>query len=515
MAGFYEYQLLLLTGVCIAVLLFERYVASAKKPPATARKDTGELEDTLENGQAAGIAPAVGNGVTGARGPALQALMQKYLIVYAIVMGADWLQGPYVYSLYRQQYAFSERIVAVLFVTGFVSAGLFAPLVGVWADQYGRRRLCLLFCITYTLTCALLLFPYLPLLFLGRVLGGISTSILFSAFESWLVSASTSAALQSEDLSSIMGRATLVNGFVATGAGIFSNKLVEWNAEGFRSPFIASGCLLTLAWFVIRGTWTENYGGAGAPSADTDIFQIKRLGSAWGIVTADPVLLVLGLTQTIFEGSMYLFVFIWVPTLQESSPDASALPLGYIFSAFMVSMMLGSLLYTFVTAHWSRPRAHPATCRLRVHRVHRQHHRRRERFTTDPPREALLARTGAGGNPWAEHLKFWAFCAFEACVGMYYPVQGMLRGSLIANEHRATVSALFRVPLNVFVVFSLLTGVSSARNLVLTACAIVLAISSITTAAVIIPRIEAPPDHPHRQSRFPKNTIPDPTHTDH
>ncbi len=24
---------------------------------------------------------------------------------------------------------------------------------------------------------------------------------------------------------------------------------------------------------------------------------------------------------------------------------------------------------------------------------------------------------------------------------MYYPVQGMLRGSLIANEHRATVSA--------------------------------------------------------------------------
>ncbi|KAA1474489.1 DUF791-domain-containing protein [Dentipellis sp. KUC8613] len=508
MAGFYESQLLLLTGICIAVLLFERYVASAKKPPSIARKDTGELDDTLENGQAAGGAPAVGNGVAGARGPALRALMQKYLIVYAIVMGADWLQGPYVYSLYRQQYAFSERIVAVLFVTGFVSAGLFAPLVGVWADQYGRRRLCLLFCVTYTLTCALLLVPYLPLLFLGRVLGGISTSILFSAFESWLVSASTSAALHSEDLSSIMGRATLVNGFVATGAGIFSNKLVEWNAGGFRSPFIASGCLLTLAWFVIRGTWTENYGGAGAPSADTDIFQIKRLGSAWGIVTADPVLLVLGLTQTIFEGSMYLFVFIWVPTLQESSPNASALPLGYIFSTFMVSMMLGSLFYTFITAHWSRP----APIRLHARSASIASIASTAGVASDPPLilhaklsslvcavsalafAACVHAGSAGGNPWAEHLKFWAFCAFEACVGMYYPVQGMLRGSLIANEHRATVSALFRVPLNVFVVFSLLTGVSSARNLVLTACAIVLAISSITTAAVIIPRIEAMPD---------------------
>lgn len=50
-------------------------------------------------------------------------------------VGADWLQGPYVYSLYREQYGFPEQTVALLFVTGFVSAGLFAPLVGVWADQ--------------------------------------------------------------------------------------------------------------------------------------------------------------------------------------------------------------------------------------------------------------------------------------------------------------------------------------------------------------------------------------------
>ena len=50
-------------------------------------------------------------------------------------LGADWLQGPYVYSLYREQYELPERMVAVLFVTGFMSAGVTAPLVGVWADQ--------------------------------------------------------------------------------------------------------------------------------------------------------------------------------------------------------------------------------------------------------------------------------------------------------------------------------------------------------------------------------------------
>jgi len=43
-----------------------------------------------------------------------------------------------VYLLYREQYELPERMVAVLFVTGFMSdgsAGVTAPLVGVWADQ--------------------------------------------------------------------------------------------------------------------------------------------------------------------------------------------------------------------------------------------------------------------------------------------------------------------------------------------------------------------------------------------
>jgi MFS transporter, MFS domain-containing protein family, molybdate-anion transporter len=53
------------------------------------------------------------------------------------------------------------------------------------------------------------------------------------------------------------------------------------------------------------------------------------------------------------------------------------------------------------------------------------------------------------------------------------------------------LSALFRVPLNVFVVVALMTGVSSAREAVLTTCAVVLAISSLTTAFIVIPRVDA------------------------
>lgn len=41
-----------------------------------------------------------------------------------------------------------------------------------------------------------------------------------------------------------------------------------------------------------------------------------------------------------------------------------------------------------------------------------------------------------------EHMRFWIFCVFELCVGIYYPVQGMLRGRLVSDEHRATVNHL-------------------------------------------------------------------------
>ncbi|KAJ7785333.1 hypothetical protein DFH07DRAFT_948411 [Mycena maculata] len=452
---FYEFQLLWLSIGCLVALIADRQASKSRQ--RLAAKDS--REERAEGGMSgAGSASA------------LAALTRQYLLVYAIVMGADWLQGPYVYSLYREQYNFPERIVAILFVTGFVSAGLAAPLIGVWADQHGRKRLCLVFCATYTAACLCILVPFLPILLIGRVLGGISTSILFSAFESWLISAATSHALPQADLSTIMGRATLVNGLVATGAGVFSNQLVGVTGS-FAAPFVASGGLLIVAWGVIRGTWLENYGGGGGAGDKADPFQIQRLKIALRIVQEDPRLLVLGLTQTCFEGSMYLFVFLWVPSLQEASL-MGLLPLGYIFSSFMLSMMLGSIVYTFLSA------ASPESS-IMTH----------AKLSSTVCAVSSLALAVSVTQP-DERMRFWAFCVFEACVGMYYPVQGMLRGALIANEHRATLSSLFRVPLNIFVVVSLLTGVSSARSAVLTASSLMLAFSSIMTGAFIVSRVE-------------------------
>ncbi|TRM63397.1 hypothetical protein BD626DRAFT_431137 [Schizophyllum amplum] len=489
--NFYEFNLILLSGFCLCWLLIERRVASNKRHAKDKTKD--DHHDTLEqHGRGGKLTKPVG----------AESLEKQYLLVYAIVMGADWLQGPYVYSLYRDEYGFPERIVAILFVTGFLSAGLAAPWVGAWADTYGRKRICLAFCVSYAASCVLIQFPLLPVLFAGRVLGGLSTSILFSAFESWLVSAAGQHGVTQGDLSGIMGRATLLNGFVATAAGVVSDQLVQIGTKSseaaheghgaYRAPFVASGMLLVIAWMVIGATWGENFGGSASAAASG---ETKKLIQAWKIVSKDPVLLTLGLTQTCFEGSMYLFVFLWVPSLQEARAPGppEPLPLGYIFSSFMVSMMLGSQLYSTVVEHLLPPPPPAAQAAAE----------RDTKAVTNDPSLTLHAKLSsvvcalsalalaASVSSDSARVRFWAFCALEACVGMYYPVQGMLRGSLIQDDVRATLSSLIRVPLNVFVVVSLVAGASSARYAVLTASAVALAFSSLMTGAVIVKKADA------------------------
>ncbi|EJC97636.1 DUF791-domain-containing protein [Fomitiporia mediterranea MF3/22] len=484
--SFYETQLAVLAAFCILAVLFERRQAAKKnEKPGGHAKSLSQAANAAENGTT--------NGSLGwKRSSSASALSRQYLIVYGIVMCADWLQGPYVYSLYREQYDLPERIVASLFVTGFLSGGLTAPIVGAWADQHGRRRICQAFCVTYTLSCVAILFNSLPILYTGRILGGISTSILFSAFESWLVSSANNQGVEQSELSSIFGRATLVNGFVAFSAGIVSNKIVG-TFETFAAPFIASGMLLVLGWVAIKSLWGENFGNGGGKEVYSDPFQLKRLGQAWSIVRNDPTLLTLGLTQTCFEGSMYLFVFAWVPALQESSRPDEVLPLGYIFSAYMVSMMLGSLFYTAAASLAITPSNSP-----NLKASSSGNDASDNSLTLHAKLSSLVCTLGAMALAVSVttadvRYRFWAFCLFEACVGVYYPVQGMLRGSLISNDHRATLSSLFRVPLNVFVVTALMTGVSSARLYVFAGCAFVLATSAIMTGLVVVPRTENVP----------------------
>lgn len=150
-------------------------------------------------------------------------------------------------------------------------------------DLSGRKRLCMVFCLIYTSGCMFIQFPILSSLFFGRFLGGIGTAIMFSSFESWLVTSANNLTLSSRDLSTIFGRASFLNSVTAALAGVASNKLVE-STDSFATPFMASGALLLLAWIIIASLWSENYGAAG--STRSEVLDLGRLAAAWNIVQA-------------------------------------------------------------------------------------------------------------------------------------------------------------------------------------------------------------------------------------
>ena len=86
--SFYKYQLILLTVICVVLIVFERYLKSKKSPPDHFKDH--KVEETIEDGDGHSVlqtngAAALTSNVS--RAGALQTLMRKYLLVYAIVMG--------------------------------------------------------------------------------------------------------------------------------------------------------------------------------------------------------------------------------------------------------------------------------------------------------------------------------------------------------------------------------------------------------------------------------------------
>lgn len=146
---------------------------------------------------------------------------------------------------------------------------------------------------------------------------------------------------------------------------------------------------------------------------------------------------------------MYIFVFLWTPSLRAvASRSSTPLPYGIIFANFMASMMLGSYIFYelagIVVSH----------SQLII----------------------WVFAVGAGAlfvtvYVKDEYITFYAFCVFEACLGIYFPVMGTLKGMVVEDGQRASVYGILRIPLNMVVVVALsLVGKEERDNLFIFCC---------------------------------------------
>lgn len=365
---------------------------------------------------------------------ALSKLQRTYLVVYLCAMLADWLQGPFVYALY-QSYGISREDNAALFVAGFGSSAVFGTFIGSLADKHGRRNFAALYCILYFVSCLTKHVNAFSVLMLGRVTGGIATSLLFSVFDAWLVSEHNTRNLSAE-LGGSFSLAFFGNSIVAILAGelgqIMANlqpltPLVgQVHYGGYTGPFDTADVCLLICLVLMMTLWSENFGQSSKEAASDD----SGMQGAFTAICESPAILLCGLVCSLFESAMFIFVFNWTPLLMEDGqPDP---PFGHIFAGFMIMSMLGSRLFSLATQFASIEQigfgtlCMAAACHIAV-----------------VMSEMVVTR-------------LFAFLIFEMCVGLYFPMMGTMKGKIVPESRRSTIYNLYRVPLNAIVVCTLL-----------------------------------------------------------
>jgi MFS family permease len=333
----------------------------------------------------------------------------------------DWLQGPYVYALYSN-YHFTKQQIGVLFIVGFGSSMVFGVLIGSLTDRYGRKLSCLAYCFTYILSCATKHSSNFNILLFGRLLGGAAYSILFTSFDSWLISEHNKKAFPAEWLNQTFQYATICNGVTAIAAG----QLGSWVRDYFDSlvaPFDAAIVFLTIAAVVIFFNWNEN---CGVSSGDNSALgKRSKFIIAMELLQKEPKFAVLGMIQSFFEGAMFIVIFMWTPKLEPHFPG---LPHGQVFGCFMACTMLGSCCVDYLT-RWAPPESYL-----------------RYVFLLSAATMTFPATKLSSGM-----MVLVSFLAFEFCCGVFWPSKGIVKSHHVPEEVRATMYNIFRVPLNLIV----------------------------------------------------------------
>ncbi|KAG0073855.1 Molybdate-anion transporter [Podila epicladia] len=361
----------------------------------------------------------------------------NYLAVYLTVMLSDWLQGPYLYTLY-ESYGFGMYEIAVLFIVGFVSSAVFGTVVANTADVWGRKRMALLFCLTSSTASLIRLSSNYHFLVVSHLLSGLSTALLYCVFEAWYISQHQRKGFAPALIGATFSTAIFLNGLIAILAGIVANISVEWSGS-LAAPFVVSACSLIFAGLMISNSWEENF---GESKTNTSGSVLKSMLEGLVVLKNDTNILSLGLAQTVFECSMYTFVLLYTPALEQSIKNSGTtkelLPLGYLFSAMMFCTMLGSIGFKILS---------------------------NKGMATD--RLLSIALLVAGGsfcfiavNANNTTYTVASFLLFEATTGLYFPSIGTLRAQTIPEQNRTGVMAFLRVPMN-FAVCAILLRVNT------------------------------------------------------
>lgn len=305
-------------------------------------------------------------------------------------------------------------------------------------------------------------YPILAGLIVSRMIGGITTNLLSSVFETWLDTEYRRRGFDKAKYEIVMRDSVVASNLAAIASGYLAHQLAE--RLGPVGPFQGAVACTAVAFAVVLAVWTENYGSSQAGPKST----IDYLSEAVAAFRTDSRVLRVGIIQGLTMGSLQIFVFLWSPALRglaKSSAegawglDSHGEPAyGLIFGAFMAAGVLGGMCAPFVRKAVTLLLSPLANCCNETVSVEGEGEVR-------PMAVEFLAASCyfvcagllltpcvvSSEGMFSFTVLLSALLIYEFMVGVYMPCEGVIRALYIPSDARCSMMTFPRIIVNVAV----------------------------------------------------------------
>ena len=420
-------------------------------------------------------------------------ILKQYLPVYLLAVFSDWIKGPYGYELYSSSdyYNYGSREVFMLCsLIPFASSLLFGTfLCGPLSDgsidfssHGGRKQMTKAYAIITIVSNFTKFVRDFKVAVVGSILDGISTSLLFTVFDSWLVRsfrrsiAKTSPTLNFDPMLSMqipqaLATAEYSNNIIAIGSCLIATCVVEAtafhplfgtgkNPEGLEdaliyiggvlNPFTLSSFALVLCLISIYIFWGERFDDeikeqmktklerqlGGDSNISSNLWWKRYCSSLVGAFMTtihSKEIILTGMVCSLFESAMFVFVFTWTNVVVSRQGEEQEIPFGLIHATFMMGCMAGTHAFTILLSE-------------------------RKMKNENIGKGLLFAATCIFlGVIFAKSIfsTMIAFFLFELTVGIYFPMMGTMKSKIVPEKYRTTIYNFYRIPFNIIMMIFL------------------------------------------------------------
>ena len=358
----------------------------------------------------------------------------RYLLVWTFALLAECVQDIYIIQAFRSYGMPSTEVLSLLLVF-VISLLVFGSLACCSGDKIGRKNVCLIYCCVLFMSTLTKLVPNYNILLLSCVLSGISSALLVTSFESWMICEHKRNNFDNFLLSNIASNISIACGFTFIGAIYIANSVVGYG--GYAALFTIAFFLSVLTMLSVSLVLDENL-----TDFNSKMFNVVSRGYA--TINFHNNLFLLGLSQSMYDASLFLFA---LPTISmylfsanhpnsDNEQFMSYKSRSCMMVVFIISMIVGSSLFKLLCN--SREVLYKVP--LFVHLV-------------STGLMALITLGCMAGYALTESLLFYLLSVSS---GMLYPAYSVIKAEKVPEEVRNTIMVLCRAPFNCFLLLVVL-----------------------------------------------------------